>query len=330
MNTAVVAARKSQVDDARVYLEKMAPQFQIALEVFKIAPERFLRVVMTALQTNPDLAHPDLRHSLLSSCMRLAQDGYLPDGVRAALVPFKDKKSGNKIVTPIKMIQGLREKVRESGELSDWRCETVRANDVFDYQLGDEPQIVHKPKLENRGPIIAAYSIATFKDGSKSRDVMSIEAINKRKAVARTENVWDAWPDEMCAKTVGKHHAKQLPTSNVIETFFRDDDELEAPDTRPRLGSVRKITGADRDGASGSDAADGQDGTDTDRPTGEAAGDSVNDQSFAARMAEQARVLASAAEDGPLALSSAWAKTPADLKDPLADTFEDLNRKAGA
>ena len=48
-----------------------------------ISVEKFQRVVITAVQSNPDLLRAD-RRSLLISCMKLAQDGVLPDGRRHA------------------------------------------------------------------------------------------------------------------------------------------------------------------------------------------------------------------------------------------------------
>ena len=44
--------------------------------------------------------------------------------------------------------------------------------------LGDDPQIHHVPYMgADRGQIIAAYSIATFRTGEKSREVMWIDEI---------------------------------------------------------------------------------------------------------------------------------------------------------
>ena len=53
--------------------------------------ERFGRVVLTAVQTNPDLPVSSGARCV-NAAMRAAQDGLLPDGrLRAAFVVYKDK-----------------------------------------------------------------------------------------------------------------------------------------------------------------------------------------------------------------------------------------------
>ena len=67
-------------------LARRKPQFHAALPA-QMSPDKFMRVVLTAVQTNPDLQRADPR-SFWNACMRAAQDGLLPDGREGALVPF--------------------------------------------------------------------------------------------------------------------------------------------------------------------------------------------------------------------------------------------------
>ena len=105
-----------------------------------IPVERFIRVVLTAIQTSPKLAQMD-RASLWNACMRAAQDGLLPDGREGALVPFKGK------VTWIPMVGGIRKKVRNSEAIATWDVHAVHAKDKFQFELGDDPYIKHKPYM---------------------------------------------------------------------------------------------------------------------------------------------------------------------------------------
>ena len=71
-------------------LSKMEPQFAAALPEH-ITPKRFVRVLMTAVSSQPKLCEAN-RTSLFSACMSSAQDGLLPDGKEAAIVTFNTKE----------------------------------------------------------------------------------------------------------------------------------------------------------------------------------------------------------------------------------------------
>jgi recombination protein RecT len=214
-------------------LEKMEEQFKYALPAH-IPPARFIRVVMTAVQNAPKLLKCD-RVSLFNACMKCAQDGLLPDGREAALVPFADDPDSGQaksdLVQYLPMIAGIRKKVRNSGLLRDWNVQVVQQGDQFDFQLGDDPFIHHKPseKGGRARPVLFAYSIATYPDGTKSREVMNIDQIKDIQSKSKARR--GPWSDpifypEMCRKTVAKLHAKQLPMSTDLDTLLRRDDEL--------------------------------------------------------------------------------------------------------
>src|SRR4029077_9162978 len=75
-------------------LHKMEGQFKYALPAH-IPAERFIRVLMTAVQNNPKLLACN-KQSFFNAAMRCAQDGLLPDGREAAIVPFGDNEDGQK------------------------------------------------------------------------------------------------------------------------------------------------------------------------------------------------------------------------------------------
>lgn len=211
----------SEIIVVRDQLDKMADQFKAALPAH-IPVERFARVVMTAIQNNGDLIACD-RRSLFNSAMKAAQDGLLPDGRDGAIVAYKGTAQW------MPMIGGIRKKVRNSGEIATWDVHAVYANDLFEFELGDDPFIRHKPALTDRGAIIAVYSVATLKSGEKSRDVMSIEDVEKIRKKSRAQN--GPWADpvfypEMAKKTVARRHSKVLPMSSDLDDLIRRDDAL--------------------------------------------------------------------------------------------------------
>src|SRR5580765_7473883 len=223
----------SVLDQFRRDLERMGPQFSYALPAH-IPVERFTRVIMTAIQNNPKLL-ACTRQSIFNSCMKCAQDGLLPDGREAAIVPFGENEDGQKKsdqATYLPMVAGYRKKARNSGELSDLYAHVVFDGDQFDFQLGDEPYVKHKPSLTRpRGAKpIAVYSIAKFKDGGTSYEVMSISEVEEiRQKFSRARK--GPWNDpvtypEMVRKTCVRRHCKSLPMSSDLDTVLHRDDEL--------------------------------------------------------------------------------------------------------
>ena len=220
------------VQEVRSALEKMAPQFKAALPAH-VSVEKFVRVTLTAVQTNPQLINAD-RRTLFAAATKAAQMGLLPDGREGAIVTFKDQAQW------MPMVAGIMKLVRNSGEISTWSVQAVYENDQFDFMLGDDEHITHKPALSNRGKLIAVYSIVTMKDGEKSREVMSVEDVEAIRKRSRSANAgpWVTDYAEMAKKTVVRRHSKRLPLSTDIDGVIRDDDELfmpppEQPTTAP-------------------------------------------------------------------------------------------------
>ena len=206
-------------------LDARESEFKAALPAH-IPAERFARVVMTAVQQNPDLMKVE-RRSLFNAAIKAAQDGLLPDGREAALVVYNDKSRGP-IAQYMPMIAGLRKKVRNSGEIATWDAHIVYENDAFEFELGDAPFIRHKPSLIDRGKPIAAYSVAVLKTGEKSREVMSFAEIEKVRNSSKAKNggPWSQWWEEMARKTVARRHSKVLPMSTDLDDLIRRDDAL--------------------------------------------------------------------------------------------------------
>lgn len=209
------------VDQIRTGLTAMTPQFAAALPKH-VAPEKFVRVVMTAVQMNPDLVNAD-RRTLYAAASRAAQQGLLPDGREGAIVTFGGKAQW------MSMVAGLMKLVRNSGEISTWSVQAVYANDHFDYELGDNERIVHRPAMKDRGDFVGAYSIVTMKDGEKSREFMGVDEINAIRQRSRSggSGPWKTDYAEMAKKTVIRRHSKRLPMSTDLDPSLLGDDDFE-------------------------------------------------------------------------------------------------------
>lgn len=248
-------------------LSSRAEQFRMVLPSH-IEPDKFQRTVMTAAQSDPDLLRAD-RQSLLLACMKAAQDGLLPDKREAALVIFntrqKNPQSGQwesvKLVQYMPMVFGLRKKILQSGEISSIETNVVYRREVeegyFVYEAGTEAMLRHKPMLDLTDAdladenIVAAYSVAVMKDGTKSFEVMRRADINKVREKSQTgatldrqgkprdpSGPWVDWFSEMARKTVMRRHSKTLPMSGDILDVEARDDDLHAASTQRVLGSA--------------------------------------------------------------------------------------------
>ena len=222
------------IDQFRNILTRMEGELWKVLPS-QIKPDKFTRIIMTAVQTNPDLL-ACTQQSLLNACMAAAKDGLLPDGREGAIVPYGENQDGVKQsdrAAWIPMVAGIRAKILRSGEVIDLRVREVREGDEFDYVEGDDPHLFHRPLLiggHSDRPIRYIYSIAKFKEGDLSRYVMTIEQIEEiRQKFSKSKK--GPWNNpityvEMAKKTVLRRHAKELPQCTDLTDIVHRDDEL--------------------------------------------------------------------------------------------------------
>ena len=208
----------------------MQSQLKMALPKHFTA-ERFARIVVTQLRKVPKLAQCT-QASLWSCILDCAQLGLEPDGRKAHLIPYGDT------CTLIVDYKGLVALARRSGEISDIHADIVCRNDKFEYSFGSDGKLEHRPNLEDRGEVIAAYSFAKLKDGSCSYEVMSVKEIDaiKQRSKAKTSGPWITDWNEMAKKTVFRRHSKWLPVSSEFQEAI--DKDFDVPiDITPGKGS---------------------------------------------------------------------------------------------
>ena len=238
----------NQISVIRADLEKMEGEFAKVLPP-NITPERFIRVVMTALQKDNSLLGAD-RKSLFSACLQCATDKLIPDGREAALVIFKTKKHGP-MVQYMPMVQGILKKLFFSHEVAMIQSAIVHKNDHFRVYTDTEGQhIEHAPEyFSDRGPAIGVYAFAKLKNGSISIEVLNRDQVNAVKASSRAERGPWAGPFEfeMWRKTAIRRLAKSLPVhEKTAEIINRDDSmyDLEAPVKPNKIKSIQnKLNG---------------------------------------------------------------------------------------
>lgn len=236
----------------RAEIETHRDQFGVTL-AGDVPTDKFMRSVFIQFEKNPDLYQCD-PVSIIDACNRAAIDGLLLDGREAALVIYnmRDGDGWKKVAQYIPMYMGLLKRVYKSGFVSTVSVHVVYENELlvdetlgrprFVYTAGDREEIIHDPIVMGApGKPAIVYSIVRMKDGSISRDVMSITrvlAIAKKQAKnwdereSKLKGIWSSEFIEMAKKTVLRHHTKTLPKDARVEQAIQHLDEAE-PFTDP-------------------------------------------------------------------------------------------------
>lgn len=204
---------------------------RMAPEIAKVLPkhiksDHLLRVALTEIRKNPKLLECSSQ-SLLGALMLAAQLGLEPGILgHAYLIPYYNSKTRSTEVQFQIGYKGYIDLVRRSGELQTLDVHEVCRNDVFEYEYGLTPKLMHRPALENRGDTYCYYAIAKLKDGGFSYLVMSVQDIEKFRKRSKSPDYgpWVTDYDAMAKKTVIKQLAKYLPLSTEIQTQIVQDE----------------------------------------------------------------------------------------------------------
>lgn len=210
-------------------IKQMEPEIKKALPR-TITPERFTRIVLSALSTTPQLAECTPK-SFLGAMMTAAQLGLEPNTPlgQAYLIPYKNK--GIDEVQFQLGYKGLIAMAYRGGEVETIQAHTVYEHDEFEYEYGLEPKLVHRPASGDRGNPVAYYAVFRTKSGGYSFEVMSMADVERHrdkfsKAAARGFSPWATNFDEMAKKTVLKAALKYAPMSTETAQSISADETI--------------------------------------------------------------------------------------------------------
>jgi len=207
----------------REIMDPVMPELIPALPS-NIKPEKFQAAFITAVVNNPDIlkCKPS---SIRSALMKCATDGLVPDGRKAAIVPF------GVMATYVPMTGGMIDRAAQLGEALSFTAECVHENDTFSVNMADPSKTEHTfgtDVFAERGEIIGAYAIFRTKDGTAiHRELMSRAEIEKAREVSKMKNAgpWTKWYSEMCRKTVIRRGIKYVPISTELRVIVEREDE---------------------------------------------------------------------------------------------------------
>lgn len=219
---------------------------QIMLALPKhLSPDRFLRVALTELRKNKELATCNQK-SFLGAIVQCSQLGLEPgDNLgRAYLIPYNNRKLNIKECQLIIGYRGLLDLARRSGNISSISSHCVFENDTLEFEYGIDEKLKHIPSREDRGIFVAAYAIAKFKDGGYQFEVMFKDGIDKirasSKAADSSYSPWATHYEEMAKKTVLRRLCKYLPMSIEVQQAVTIDELGDVG--KQDLGNVIDIT----------------------------------------------------------------------------------------
>ncbi len=229
-NNGAVTENK-QPKNMKDWIVAMKPQIEAALPSV-ITTERFTRMALTAVSSNPKLANCTPK-SFMGALMNAAQLGLEPNTPlgQAYLIPYK-----NKGVDEVQFqigYKGLVELAHRSGEFKNIEARVVYENDEFEYEYGLEPKLTHRPAKSNRGKPIYYYAVFTLVNGGFGFEVMSKEDIDIHKnkysqAAGSKYSPWNTAYDSMAKKTVLKQVLKYAPIKTEFARKINEDETIKS------------------------------------------------------------------------------------------------------
>lgn len=228
--TKTTVARNKQPQTIKNYIKAYESEIARALPSM-ITAERFTRIAMTAITQNPMLAECTPQ-SFIGSMLYSAQLGLEPNTPlgQAYLIPYRNNARGIVECTFQVGYKGLIDLVRRSGEIQSIEAHIVYENDEFEYELGLEPKLKHKPAMSNRGEMIWVYAMYRLTNGGYAFEVMSKEDIQAHRVkYSKAKNSpWNTEFEEMAKKTVLKKVLKYAPLkTEYVQANFNDGNKFE-------------------------------------------------------------------------------------------------------
>ena len=211
----------------QTYIKSMEGEIKKALPSV-LTPERFTRMVLSAISVNPKLGSCTPA-SFLGAMMSAAQLGLEPNTPlgEAYILPYQNRGT---LEAQFQIgYKGLISLAWRSEEMASIDAHIVYENDDFKFEYGLEPKLEHKPALTDRGAAIAVYAVFRTKSGGFCFEVMSLEDVRHHaekysKAYNSSFSPWKTNFEEMAKKTVLKKVLKYAPLkSDFVRAVAQDE-----------------------------------------------------------------------------------------------------------
>ena len=211
------------------YIKQMQKEIAKALPSV-ITPERFTRIVLSALSTNPKLADTTPQ-SFLGAMMTAAQLGMEPNTPlgQAYLIPFFNGKTKCLECQFQLGYKGLIDLAYRSGEVKIIQAHVVYSNDDFESALGLDPVLKHIPARGERGTPTHVYAMFRTKDDGYGFAVMTMDEVREhaqKYSKSYGSGPWQTNFEEMAKKTVLKRVLKYAPLKSEFVRAVSCDETV--------------------------------------------------------------------------------------------------------
>jgi recombination protein RecT len=230
-NNGQIVKKPPQSKDLRALLNSMGGEIARALPKH-VAPDRMLRIALTALSATPKLAQctPE---SFLGSIVQAAQLGLevnTPLG-HAYLLPFEDRRNNRTLCQLIIGYQGMIDLARRSGMVKAVYAFPVYAGDEFSWELGLNPTIKHKPSAAEHkdSDLTHVYAVAKLEGGEPIFTVLTRAEVEKyrKRSRASSSGPWVTDFEAMALKTAIRRLFRWLPKSAEMARAAEIDEAPE-------------------------------------------------------------------------------------------------------
>lgn len=225
-------AIKDRVNGLRKVLESKLDTVARTLPAGFMSPARFNQIVVSLCANNPYLLECQPT-SLIAAVLQCASLGLSPEPAMGQyyFLPFKGKVQG------IPGYKGLANLAWRSEAIASLSMQVVRDGDEFDYELGSNAYVKHKPRAPLASPITHAYATAKPIGGENMFEVLTLEEVNavmaRSPSAGKSFSPWKSDYAAMAKKTAFRRLAKLLPIASEKSRHLAKALDL---DERAELG----------------------------------------------------------------------------------------------
>lgn len=230
---AAVTPAKKLADLQAMFKMREAALTQVTGNVQKT--NQLFSLILARCSRQPDLLTCDPL-SLYLSVQKIAALGLspMPERKHFYLVPYKNKELGGvKEATLQVSYHGMVFLARSHPEVEDVWAEVVYRGEAFEYDRFSGT-IAHKVGVRDglkEADMVHAYAVVRLRSGKNIFEVLSRDDVHRRRAKARSQDFWSAWPHEMWCKTAIRKllSGERVPKKDALTEALGLDDEIVAP-----------------------------------------------------------------------------------------------------
>lgn len=212
-------------------IKAMEPEIKKALPSV-LTPERFTRMALNAISNTPKLQECTPM-SFIAALMNAAQLGLEPNTPlgQAYLIPYHNKKAGILECQFQVGYKGLIDLAYRNLQMQTIQAQAVYSEDEFDYELGLNARLYHKPAFGNRGDVLGYYALFKLENGGYAFEVMAKSDIiayaqKYSQGINSSYSPWKSNFDEMAKKTVIKRVLKYAPMKAEFARAVASDETI--------------------------------------------------------------------------------------------------------